>query len=135
MSTHIISGFNDDGKFKSVDNILYLVDNSNTYKSHLINSTPFDELMFEEYKQEEYIYMYEKCNEKNETLNDESNSNNNNKKINIAYKTLEMNEHFKPCLKNKKNTKEHNWKKNCKRIKKKQQQKIKSKMIKKKTNV
>lgn len=130
MSTRVISGFNDEGKFKSVDNILYLVDTSNTYKGHLINSTPFDELMFEEYKQEEYIYMYEKCNINKDLSCNEIN--NDKKQLNKVYTTLDMNEHFKPCLKYKKNKKEHNWKKHCKQIKKKQQQKIKSKMIKKK---
>ena len=124
MSTYTITGFNDEGKFKIVNDVLYIVDTSNTYKGHLINSTPFDEIMLEEYKQEEYKYMYENSN----TLFE---SKNNIKKVNIAYKTLDIVEPMKPSLKFKKNTKVHNWKKHCKQIKKKQQQKIKSKMIKK----
>lgn len=130
MSTYIITGFNDEGKFKIVNDVLYIVDTSNTYKGHLINSTPFDEIMLEEYKQEEYKYMYENSNTNKETILFESK--NNIKKVNIAYKTLDIVEPMKTSLKFKKNTKVHNWKKHCKQIKKKQQQKIKSKMIKKK---
>jgi hypothetical protein len=125
MSTYTITGFNDEGKFRCVNDILYMVDTSNTYKGHLINSTPFDDIMLEEYKQEDYKYMYENCN----TIYE---SKNNIKKVNIVYKTLDIVEPMKANLKLKKNTKERNWKKHCKQIKKKQRQKTKSKMIKKK---
>lgn len=109
MSTYTITGFNDEGKFKMVDNVLYLIDNSKTYKGHLINNIPFDDLL-----QQEYIYEYEYDN--GNTFNENKN---NIKQVNIAYKTLDIIEPIKGSLKNKKNIKEHNWKKHFKQIKKK----------------
>ena len=128
MSTYTITGFNDDGKFKIVDNILYLIDNSKTYKGRLMNNTPFDDLLQQEYMYE-YEYEYEKyMYEYSNTFNEKKN---NIKQVNIAYKTLDIIEPIKGCLKNKKNIKEHNWKKYFKQIKKKKKDKLKSKMIKK----
>jgi hypothetical protein len=127
MSTYTITGFNDEGKFKMVDNILYLIDNSNTYKGHLMNNTPFDDLL-----QQEYMYIYEYDNGNTFIKNENKN---NIKQVNTAYKTLDIIEPIKGSLKPKKNIKEHNWKKHSKQIKKKHKEKFKSKMIKKKTNV
>ena len=117
MSTYTISGFNDEGKFKIVDNILYLIDNSKTYKGCLINNMPFDDLL-----QQEYMYEYE-----HENGNTFKEYENNIKQVNTAYKTLDIIEPIKGSLKIKKNIKEHS-----KQIKKKQKDKLKSKMIKKK---
>ena len=125
MSTYVITGFNDEGKFKIVDNILYLIDNSKTYKGYLMNNMPFDDLL-----QEEYMYEYEYENENKKTTFNENK--NNIKQVNTAYKTLDIIEPIKCSLKPKKNIKEHNWKKHVKQIKKKQKDKLKSKMIKKK---
>ena len=117
MSTYTITGFNDEGKFKIVDNILYLIDNSKTYKGCLINNMPFDDLL-----QQEYMYEYE-----HENGNTFKEYENNIKQVNTAYKTLDIIEPIKGSLKIKKNIKEHS-----KQIKKKQKDKLKSKMIKKK---
>ena len=124
MSTYTITGFNDEGKFKIINNILYLIDNSNTYKGRLINNTPFDDLL-----QQEYMYEYEYDNTNKEIIFNENK--NNIKQVNIAYKTLDIIEPIKGSLKTKKNIKEHNWKKHSKQIKKKQKDKLTSKMIKK----
>ena len=92
--SYTIAGFNDEGKFKMVDNILYLIDNSNTYKGHLMNNTPFDDLL-----QQEYMYMYEY---ENGYIFNENKNKNNIKQVNIAYKTLDIIEPIKGSLKTKK---------------------------------
>ena len=136
MSTYAITGFNDEGKFKIVDNILYLIDNSKTYKGCLINNMPFDDLLQQEYMymyENEYEYEYEHVYEyENDNGNTFKENKNNIKQVNTTYKTLDIIEPIKCSLKPKKNIKEHNWKKHFKQIKKKQKDKLKSKMIKKK---
>lgn len=61
----------------------------------------------------------------------EVNNYKNNKQLNTVYKTVDIYEPINTCIKLKKNIKEHNWKKHCKQIKKKQQQKVKTNIIKK----